>query len=401
MSERQRATGGMSSPVLTAAPQDRERLARVALGRLFEPGDRRLDALLAGMTGYELFEQLLDWNPDDPLLAEASKDVAARLACLRPDQDLEIAERHGCRYVIPGDDEWPEQLSRLQGKEPVQERTGVPLGLWVRGPLRLDALASSVAIVGSRDATSYGSEVTAQLAHQLTTKGHVIVSGGAFGIDAAAHRGALASAVGHTVAVLACGIDKLYPAGNARLLRAVAERDAVITEVAPGLPVTRMRFLGRNRVIAALARGTVVVEAAARSGAINTASWATNINSPLMAVPGNVTEEVSIGVHELIRSGKAVLVTSADDVLELVGRPGEHLVSVPRGPERRRDRLTATHRQILDAVPVARPATAVSIARAAGIHPGTVGSALETFEKRGLVERLDGGWLLTPEAARS
>ncbi|MEX0426431.1 DNA-processing protein DprA [Nocardioides sp. DS6] len=391
----------MTSPVFDAPPADRERLARAALSRLLEPGEKRIDTLMQGMTGLKLFQQLSDPDTDDPDLASATKDVAARLERLRPDLDLEIAAQHGCRFVIPGDDEWPEQLSRLAGKEPVQERAGVPIGLWVRGNLRLDALAASVAIVGSRDATSYGSEVTAQLAHQLATKGHVIVSGGAFGIDAAAHRGALASAVGKTVAVLACGIDKIYPEGNARLLQAVAERGAVISEVAPGLPVTRMRFLGRNRVIAGLACGTVVVEAAARSGALNTANWTTNINSPLMGVPGNVTEAVSVGVHELIRAGKAVLVTRAEDVLELVGRPGEYLVTVPRGPERRRDRLTAVHRQILDAVPVARPATAISIARSAGIHPGTVGSALATFEKHGLVERLDGGWLLTPEAVRS
>lgn len=391
----------MTSPVLSAAEHDRERLARIALGRLFEPGDKRLDALLPGMTAYQLFEQLSAWSPDDPLLVSASKDVAARLERLRPDIDLEIAAKLGCRFVIPGDAEWPEQVERLQGKALVQGRTGAPLGLWVRGRLRLDALTSSVAIVGTRDATSYGSEVAAQLASQLSTNGHVVVSGGAFGIDAAAHRGALASPVGQTVAVLACGIDKVYPEEHARLLQAVSDRGAIVSELPPGLPVTRMRFLGRNRVIAALTNGTVVVEAAARSGAKNTAKWATAINSPLMAVPGPVTETVSVGVHDLIRSGQAVLVTCAEEILEIVGRPGEYLVAVPRGPERRRDRLTTTQRQILDAVPVATPASAVSIARAAGIHPGTVGSALATFETYGLVERMADGWLLTPAAVRS
>lgn len=392
----------MRSPVLDATPADRERLARVALCRLFEPGDRRVDALLPGMTGLRLFEQLSEVpDTDDPALVSASQDVAARLARLRPDKDLDLAGRLGARFVIPGDDEWPHQVGRLQGKEPIQERTGAPLGLWVRGPLRLDALTASVAIVGSRDATSYGSEVAAQLAAHLATKGHIIVSGGAFGIDAAAHRGALTSAVGHTVAVLACGIDQAYPLGNARLLQVIAERGAIVSELAPGLTVSRMRFLGRNRLIAALTSGTVVVEAAARSGAINTASWTLAINSPLMGVPGPVTQPQSVGVHELVRAGKAVIVTRADDVLELVGRPGEYLVTVPRGPERARDGLTVTHRQILDAVPVGRPTTATTIALAAGIRPETVASALVTFEARGLVERFDDGWQLTREAVRS
>jgi DNA processing protein len=390
----------VTNALLTAGGPDRERLARVALNLLFEPGDRRLDGLMPGMTAFDLLARLLD--PDvQQELAAAQRDALPRLEDLHPDHTLERAEALGLRFVIPGDEEWPSQLDRLDGQEPIQDRTGVPVGLWVRGPLPLGALARSVAIVGSRDATSYGADAAARIAAVVAANGFIVVSGGAYGIDAAAHRGALSATDGRTVAVLACGADRYYPEQNSRLLQVVAETGAIISEVPPGLPVTRMRFLARNRLIAALARGTVVVEAAARSGALNTANWTDRLTSQLMCVPGPITAVQSLGVHELVRAGKGTLVTRGEDVLELVGRAGEYLATSPRGPQRRRDRLNATHRQVLDAVPVGQPATAVSIARTAGIHPKTVAYALTTCEKLGLVERFAGGWQLTPEAVRS
>lgn len=389
----------MSSAVLAASGQERERLARVALNLLFEPGDKRLDGFLAGMDAFSLFMALRE-PPPDGRAKEAHADVAARLDSMRPDQTLEDADRRGIRFVIPGDPEWPVQVESLAGAEPVQDRTGVPLGLWVRGPLRLDETERSVAMVGSRSATSYGMDAAGQIAAGVAGERFVVVSGGAIGIDAASHRGALAVA-GRTVAVLACGVDRFYPLENSRLLEAILDSGALISELAPGLPVTRMRFLGRNRLIAALARGTVLVQAAPRSGAISTANWTTRINRQLMCVPGPISEITSLGVLEQVRQGRGVIVTRGEEVLELVARPGEYLVAERRGPERPRDRLSTRHRQVLDGVPVGRGGSSVSIARASGVAVAEVGSALLHLERAGLVERCPDGWMLAPEAARS
>lgn len=389
----------MSSAVVAATGQERERLARVALNLLFEPGDKRLDGFLAGMDAFSLLMALRE-PPPDGQAREAHADVAARLDSMRPEQTLEDAHRRGIRFVIPGDPEWPSQVESLAGAEPVQGRTGVPLGLWVRGPLRLDEVERSVAMVGSRSATSYGMDAAGQIAAGVAGERFVVVSGGAIGIDAASHRGALAVG-GRTVAVLACGVDRFYPLENTRLLQAILDTGALVSELAPGLPVTRMRFLGRNRLIAALARGTVVVQAAPRSGALNTANWTTRLNRQLMCVPGPISEITSLGVMDQVREGRGVIVTRGEEVLELVARPGEYLLGERRGPDRPRDRLGTRHRQVLDGVPVGRGGSAVSIARASGVAVAHVGSALIHLEQLGLVERGPDGWMLAPGAARS
>jgi DNA processing protein len=242
--------------------------------------------------------------------------------------------------------------------------------------------------------------VAYEIAADAARAGVMTISGGAFGIDQAAHRGALAGG-GTTVAVLACGLDRVYPRAHRELIDHIAATGAVVSELAPGRSPTRPRFLSRNRVIAALAVGTVVVEAALRSGALSTAHWATRVNRPLMGVPGPVTSAASEGVHALVRSGEATLVTGGRDVLELIGRPGEHLPEQPRGPERPRDRLHPRHRQVLEAVPVERAAASESIARAAGLGLVEVRGALETLAVRGLVEREVDGWRLAEGVARS
>ena len=177
------------------------------------------------------------------------------------------------------------------------------------------------------------------------------MSGAAFGIDQAAHRGALASR-GPTVAVLACGADRAYPSAHRSLIDYIADVGLVVSEAAPGCAPTRIRFLARNRLIAALARGTVVVEAAVRSGALNTASWAAGLGRAVMGVPGPVTSAPSAGVHQLIRARDAVLVTSGEEVLEVVGPMGSYALADPREAEQPRDRLTPRERQVLDAVPL-------------------------------------------------
>jgi len=389
----------VSSPVLDAVGHERERLARVALNLLFEPGDKRLDGFLAGMDASALFAALHE-PPADTAVSEAQADVAARLDALRPDQVLDDALRSGVRFVIPGDAEWPAQIESLAGIEPVQDRAGAPLGLWVRGPLRLGELERSVAVVGSRSATTYGVEAAGEIAAGVAAERFVVVSGGAIGIDAASHRGALAVS-GRTVAVLACGADRFYPIENTRLLEAIVDTGAIVSELPPGLPVTRMRFLGRNRLIAALTRGTVLVQAAPRSGALNTANWTTKLNRQLMCVPGPISEVTSLGVMEQVRLGRGVIVTRGEEVLELVARPGEYLVEDRHGPARPRDHLTTRHRQVLDGVPLGRGASAVSIARASGVAVATVASALLHLERAGLVERVPEGWMLAPDAARS
>ena len=370
-----------------------DRLARVALSQLGEPGDLRLAGLVAELGAVRLYEALqADRNPRGMLT-----DVSARLQGIDPERDLDRAARLGIRWIVPGDAEWPAAVEDLECGEPVQEMGGVPLGLWVRGPLRLHDLVDPVAIVGCRSATTYGTDQATELAAGLARAGSAVVSGAAYGIDQAAHRGALA-ADGPTVAVLACGVDRAYPAAHRELLDHVAHHGAIVSEVAPGGAPMRMRFLSRNRVIAALGRGTVVVEAATRSGSLNTASWASSIHRPVMGVPGPVTSATSEGVHGLIRSGAAMLVTGPGDVLEMVGAVGRRLTDEPRGEARRRDRLTRRQRQVLDAVPVARPAPSDSIARTAGLGVVEVRSALDALRRRELVLSTPRGWRLADGA---
>jgi DNA processing protein len=372
---------------------DEDRLARVALSRLTEPGEPKIASLVAQLGAPKLRELLSDPGQETP----EARDVASRLRGLDAVAELERAERLGLRYVVPGDDEWPSQLDDLMRAELVDHRGGPPLGLWVKGPTRLDRLRRAVAVVGARSATTYGTEVAASIAGALVRAGHPVVSGAAFGIDQAAHRGALAVA-GANVAVLACGADRAYPTAHRDLLDHLGRTSAVIAEVPAGCAPTRGRFLSRNRLIAALTHGTVVVEAAARSGALNTAGWATRLNRHLMGVPGPVTSAQSQGVHELIRTGAASLVTSGDEVLEIVGEAGTHLATAPRAPSRPRDRVPPRDARVLAAVPLARPAPVDSIATTAGMALLDVQAALRRLARDGLVELMPQGWRLTPAA---
>jgi DNA processing protein len=359
-----------------------DRLARAALCRLGEPGDPRLVGLVRDLGAVTVHDHLRSERGPDGL----ASDVAQRLAALDPRGDLDRAARAGIRYVTPGDDEWPSSLDALAGVETVAGRTGAPLGLWVRGPLRVDeAVRSSVAVVGSRSATSYGADVAGEIGATVARAGCTVVSGAAFGIDQASHRGALAVS-GPTIAVLACGVDRPYPSAHRQLIEHIAEVGLVISELAPGCAPTKLRFLARNRIIAGLAGGTVVVEAAIRSGALNSATWTKRVNRPVMGVPGPVTSAPSAGVHQLIRCGEAVLVTSGAEVLEVLAPVGECLLAEPREPERPHDRLTLRDQQVLDAVPAQQPASPESIARTAGLALDAVLGGLERLVEVGLVE---------------
>jgi DNA processing protein len=371
-----------------------ERVARVALGRLGEPGDPRLASLVAELGA----ERVLDYLREERDATGVATDVAARLQGLDPEADLARAERAGFRFVCPGDPEWPTRLVDLDRCEPINGRGGAPLGLWLRGAGRLADLAGpSVSVVGSRSATTYGVGVASAIAAHVAAEGICVVSGAAYGIDQAAHRGALA-ARGPTVAVLACGVDRAYPAAHKELLDYVADGGVVVSEVPPGCAPTKLRFLSRNRLIAALSLGTVVVEAAVRSGALNTAHWAGLLNRQVMGVPGPVTSAPSEGVHELLRSRDAALVTRGSDVLELVSPTGSFVQETLRAPDRPADRLSELERQVLDAVPVQQPVPVASVARTAGLAERGVAEALDRLRRGGFVELGLHGWRLAPSA---
>ena len=374
---------------MSTSATHQERLARAALSRLSEPGDMRFTELTTELGAVELHQHLLGQRHVNDLL----QDVAMRLADAQPERELEQAAKLGIRFVIPGDDEWPAQLDDLAAAGELHERGGVPIGLWVKGPLRLDTLAGSVAVVGSRSSTTYGDSVAGEIAAVAASGGSPVISGAAFGIDQAAHRGAIAMD-GPTVAVLACGADRVYPEAHARLIGHIAATGAVVSEAPLGCAPQRVRFLARNRLIAALGRGTVIVEAAVRSGALNTANWANRLNRVVLGTPGPVTSASSAGVHQLIRTGGAGLVTNGAEVLEALGASGQHLLEDPRGPETARDGLSVRHRQVLDAVPVSSGARSDSVARAAGLGIVEVRRALAYLQDRGLVEQSDGGWRL-------
>lgn len=365
-----------------------ERDARLLLCLIGEPGDLRLTRLVSELGAVTVLAALREQSEH----GELRDSLAERLRAARPQRVLASAASRGIRFLTPADDEWPAGLGDLADGPVLHERGGVPIGLWVRGPLRLDeACERAVAVVGSRSATSYGARVAGEMAAAAGSAGCTVVSGAAFGIDQAAHRGALASG-GPTIAVLACGADRAYPTAHTDLIEHIAEVGLIVSEAAPGWAPMRVRFLARNRLIAAITRGTVVVEAAVRSGALNTANWAAGLNRTLMGVPGPVTSASSQGVHELIRARNAVLVTDGAEVLEAVSAAGEHLREPERAQEAERDAITVAERQVLDAVPVRNGATTPSIARAAGLSVPATGAALVTLFGAGLVEHAAGRW---------
>ena len=280
-----------------------ERLSRVALSRLVEPGDRGVHGLLSRYGAAETLDRIRGGHGRLARFAE-------RVRRLDVDRDVATAAKVGARIVVPGDAEWPERLYDLDVP---------PWCLWLRGPADLAAVTRrSVAIVGSRLCTAYGEQLAADLAAGVAQSGWTVVSGAAFGIDGAAHRGALA-VEGMTSAALAGGIDRAYPSAHTRLIERIAEAGIVLSEVAPGSAPMRTRFLQRNRLIAAMTRGTVVVEADLRSGSLNTLRTASELGRPVGVFPGPVTSMMSAGCHEQIRAGVATLVTGTADVIDLVG----------------------------------------------------------------------------------
>lgn len=319
-----------------------ERRARVAWSRVLEHRRERTSDARAELLGevmsighVEAWHRLVDG--DLPRCASARAHVAG----VDVDAELDRVTRRGARVVIPGDADWPTCLSHPDIE---------PHLLHVRGQGCLaDLAARAVAVVGSRASTGYGEAIARELGAGLAHRSWTVVSGAAYGIDAAAHQGAL-TVDGPAIAVLPCGPDRAYPEGNRRLIDAVAERGVVITELATGTVAMRHRFLARNRIIAALGAATVVVEAGLRSGSLNTAGWAESLGRPVGAVPGPVTQMSSAGCHEWIQKTRAHLVTDTADVLALAARVGDALEQPVEqlGPARELDAMTTAQRRIHD-----------------------------------------------------
>ncbi|WPU07905.1 DNA-processing protein DprA [Pseudarthrobacter oxydans] len=392
---------------MTQVARDIERRSRAALSRLMEPQDAAglalvqvagaVDALRIATgevaAGPDMEREITALLTDGGSaavwagMANALKRWKPRIPDLAPERDLETMARLGGRLIIPSDDLWPAQLADLGIQEPIC--------LWWRGQeQRLPDAATAVAIVGSRDSTSYGASVTGDMAYSLAQRGFTVVSGGAYGIDAHAHRAALAGASDSlpTIAVMAGGVDRFYPSGNEDLLRAVCNQGAVLAEVPPGSAPTRYRFLQRNRIIAALSAVTVVVEARWRSGALNTAHHAETLGRAVGAVPGSVHSANSAGCHRLLRDGGAVCVTDAAEVAELAGPSGSALPDARQGQSAVQDGLTLEDLILLDALPLRSTTSVEKLSTVAGLGQESVRAGLGRLGLLGLAVSERGGW---------
>ena len=281
-----------------------EHLARAALLSNIEGGHTFWSAEISTHSALTVYNKLLNGGYD-PIKYEK---LICNLRLTNADMLLSEIDKHYARLVTPADEDWPEQLNDLAAP---------PIGLIVKG--NISALHQpSLAIVGTRNPTSYGARVAGDFAAGFADREWAIISGGAYGIDSYAHKGALI-AEGVTVAVVASGIDINYPAGNARLFAEICETGAMVTEFMPGHKALPNRFLTRNRIIAALSKATLVVEAAFRSGSLRTARDAAEIFRPVMAIPGPINSPTSEGCHRLIGERAAEIVTSVPDAVEFVG----------------------------------------------------------------------------------
>lgn len=403
------ALAGVSSPNRGGVGDDEvlARIAQLAWSCTVEPGDATAGLLIGELGPVTALEAVTS----GALLRRARQrgsgagvplaDLAAALERWRDRLDvsrtvavLRNSARLGVRAVLPGDREWPAQLDDLGPH--------APCALWVRGSVdMLQRLTPSVALVGARASTTYGEEVTVRLASGLANRGYTLVSGGAYGIDAVAHRVALAESA-PTIAVLAGGPDRLYPQGNRPLLERIIEEGALVTELPVGQAPTRWRFLQRNRIISALSSATVVVEAGRRSGAANTAAHTLTLGRPLGVVPGPVTSAASIGCHRLLRESDATLITSADDIIEMLGQGHGSELELPDGASwpgadasgsNVPARLSSNAVRARDALRVGRPQRVDAVASAAGLTTAETAAGLAELELERLAREVPSGWV--------
>lgn len=378
-------SGFGARPVPGAVALREERWARMAWSRIAEPGTVGVRDWIDEAGAVDSVQSLLDGS----LAPDGRYDQ--RIAALDIDQARRALERLRVRVVIPGDDEWPGGLDQLAVP---------PVCLYVRGSCDLSIAEGSVAVVGSRAATHYGLNVAAELGEGLVQRGVTVVSGAAFGIDAAAHRGALAGG-GPTIAVLARGLDRAYPQAHEGLLREIASQGAIVSELPLGWAPYRQRFIARNRLIAAMSVGTVVVEAGLRSGSLNTAKEARLLIRHVAAVPGPVTSVQSAGCHKLLRETDATLVTDAAEVLDVMGRLSLDAVGLARAPVTPETELDETARSVWSAVPVRRPADLAQLQLATALDAMTLLSVLGRLCLLGLVVRVGERWRKAPPVTRT
>ncbi|TCK61398.1 DNA-processing protein DprA [Curtobacterium sp. PhB136] len=401
-------------------PEDTaDALARIAWSTIVEPGDSTAGRLVAMLGASRSLGLVLDtingrgssivracWDSgevtgDDLHSLEPSLD--AGLARWRPRADrIDVAEvvraaaTVGGALVLPGDPDWPTRFDDLEAH--------APLVVWSRGTPLADRSRlvhpPTLAVVGCRANTLAGAEAAAEITSSAADAGCTVVSGGAYGIDAVAHRVAIAAGT-PTVAVLAGGIDQLYPTGHVELLRNVSRQGVLLAESPPGTRPTRWRFLARNRLIAALGDAVVVVEAAARSGALNTANHAAQLGRPVLAVPGAFSSPASVGCHRLVADGRAVLAVRPED-------PARAAIAAHSGVDRFEDTaLTLSGPaedpevlRVIDALGRRRATTTIDVARRSGLSVMAATDALALAELQGLVHRRSDGWAAVPPPAR-
>jgi DNA processing protein len=387
-----------------------ERFARASWTGIAEPGDSIAGLVVAALGAVDSLEGLVEqWSARAWLealrlvgvvdVAESVVEEALARWKLRVKSEptllaLRQAARYGARLLTPGTAGWPAGVDDLGPH--------APIALWVRGTqVALAALDNSIALVGARAATGYGEHVAMEFSAGLVDRGFAIVSGAAYGVDGMAHRAAMASH-GITVAFLAGGVDHYYPSGHDALLTRMVEVGAIISELPPGQPPTKWRFLQRNRLIAAASQATVVIEAGWRSGSLNTAGHAANLGRPVGAVPGPITSAASAGCHRLVRDYDATLVTSVEDVVELVEQPLPQGVEQPRGgatgvvetsPTSSVRRSSPEQTRLLDAMSYTAPRQTQDIAARAGLSVAAVQSLLGELELETLVSERERGWI--------
>jgi DNA processing protein len=375
---------------VTAPAGEEVRLARAYLMRVAEPPAFALHAFVNVEGVLAAAERVRSGDVPPAVRGETEARRHLDLA----GEDLVAAEKAGARLLVPEDEDWPAWQLLCLG--PPTDRglrgAGAPLGLWVRGTAPVgDVFDQAVSVIGARSATTYGDYVAAELGYRLAAAGMTVVSGAAYGIDGSAHRGAL-KAGGHTVAVLGCGIDRAYPAGHTALIDAIAASGLVVSEYSPGTNPARHRFLVRNRLIAALSTATVVVEAGVRSGARNTATTAAALGKVVLAVPGPITSAMSVGCHDLLRTGAAAIAGSIAEIIEAVGPVGEHLQTPRQSARRSTDGLADQALRVHEALGREVGRGAEEVAVDSGVPLDRVRALLPELELTGHAEHHEDGW---------
>jgi DNA processing protein len=325
---------------------------------------------------------------------KTAEQIAASRGKFDADAELELAEKLGVWIIHLADERYPSVLKQIYDPPPV---------LYVKGSLaRQDNLA--ISIVGSRRCSLYGQEQASRLAHFLSSAGFTICSGMARGIDTAAHQGAL-SASGRTIAVQGCGLARIFPPENKRLFELIAESGACISELPLQYEPLSENFPPRNRIIAGLSLGTIIIEAGLRSGALITARAALESDREVMAVPGKIDSPLSKGCHQLIKQG-AKLVESIEDVMEALGYIGEQLQSHATAAAAKASekvetplfdpgqlKLSGDERAIYDSLSK-EPLHVDQIIAETNLAPGSINAGLISLRLKGLIKQLPGNLFL-------